>query len=71
MKITNQIARFRKETKTSQAELAAAVGVTRQTIISLEGGKYIASLPLAYKIARNFGRTIEETFNLEGVFNNE
>ena len=58
-----KIAELRKEQKLSQAELALAVGVTRQTITSIEVGKYVASLPLAYKIAHYFGRTIEEVFD--------
>ena len=49
----------------SQAELADAVDVTRQTIISLEGGRYNASLLLAHRIARYFGLTIEEVFLFE------
>ena len=49
----------------SQAELADAVDVTRQTIISLEGGRYNASLLLAHKIAKYFGLTIEEVFLFE------
>ena len=55
---------LRKERKLSQEELALAVGTTRQTITSIETGKYIASLPLAYKIAHYFGLTIEEVFDL-------
>ena len=47
----------------TQEELAAAVGTTRQTITSIEVGKYTASLPLAYRIARHFGLTIEEVFD--------
>ena len=58
-----KIAELRKEQKLSQEELALAVGVTRQTITSIEVGKYVASLPLAYKIAHYFGRTIEEIFD--------
>lgn len=58
-----KIAALRKEKKLSQEELALAVGVTRQTITSIEVGKYVASLPLAYKIAHYFGRTIEEVFD--------
>ena len=58
-----KIAELRKEKKLSQEELALAVGVTRQTIPSIEVGKYVASLPLAYKIAHYFGRTIEEVFD--------
>lgn len=58
----NQIAQLRKERHITQEELAGAVEVTRQTIISLEGGRYNASLLLAHKIARYFGLTIEEVF---------
>ena len=49
------------------AELADAVGTTRQTITSIEVGKYTASLPLAYKIARFFGLTIEEVFDFSDL----
>ena len=62
MVIKNRIIELRKPVKVTQAELADAVGVTRQTIVSLEIGRYIASLPLAYKIAKFFGKTIEEVF---------
>ena len=55
----------RKANKISQAELADEMGVTRQTIISLEKGRYNASLELAFKIARYFGKTIEEVFIFE------
>jgi len=58
----NRIAELRKARHLSQAELAEAVSVTRQTIISLENGRYNASLLLAHKIARYFGLTIEEVF---------
>ena len=58
----NNIAELRKARKETQEELANAVGVTRQTIISLENGRYIASLPLAFKIARHFGMAIENIF---------
>ena len=54
----NRIAALRKERRVSQAELAEAVSVTRQTIISLENGRYNASLLLAYKIEKYFGTTI-------------
>ena len=63
--IKNKIAFYRKEHKITQEELAGAVAVTRQTIISLENGKYIASLPLAHKLAVFFGTTIEELFIFE------
>ena len=58
-----RIRELRKVRKLSQEELAAAVGTTRQTITSIEVGKYTASLPLAWKIARFFGLTIEEVFD--------
>ena len=57
------IPELRKKNKLSQDELAQAVGVTRQTITSIEVGKYTASLVLAYKIARYFGKSIEEVFD--------
>ena len=56
---------LRKQRRLSQSELADAVEVTRQTIISLENGKYNASLMLAHKIARYFDLTIEEVFLFE------
>ncbi len=61
----NRIAALRKERRISQAELAEAVAVTRQTIISLESGRYNASLLLAHKIAKYFDTTIEDIFLFE------
>ena len=58
----NRIRELRKDGKITQDDLANAVGVTRQTIISLENGKYNASLQLAHKISAYFGLTIEEVF---------
>ena len=60
-----RIQELREANKISQAELADEMGVTRQTIISLEKGRYNASLELAFKIARYFGKTIEEVFIFE------
>ena len=60
-----KIQELRKANKISQAELADEMGVTRQTIISLEKGRYNASLELAFKIARYFGKTIEDVFIFE------
>ena len=60
-----RIAELRKARRISQAELADAVVVTRQTIISLENGRYNASLLLAHKIAKYFGSSIEEIFLFE------
>ena len=61
----NRIAQLRKERHISQAELAKNLEVTRQTIISLESGRYNASLLLAHRIARYFGLTIEDIFLFE------
>lgn len=60
-----RIAEYRKEKHITQEDLANVVAVTRQTIISLENGKYVASLPLAHRIAKYFGVSIEEMFILE------
>lgn len=61
----NRIQELRKDKRIRQEDLADAVGVTRQTIISLENGKYNASLQLAYNIAKYFGKQIEEVFLFE------
>ena len=61
----NIIKQLRKEQDITQEDLANAVGVTRQTVISLENGKYNASLQLAHKIAQYFDTTIEEVFIFE------
>lgn len=66
-----KIQELRKERKISQEELANAVGVTRQTITSLECEKYTASLVLAYKIAKYFGTNIENIFDFSEVDKDE
>ena len=58
----NRIADLRRARRLTQEELAEAVGVTRQTIISLESGRYNASLLLAHKLARHFGLAIVDVF---------
>lgn len=63
----NKIRQLRRDKSVTQDDLANAVGVTRQTIISLENGKYNASLQLAYKIARYFDLSIEDVFVFEEV----
>jgi len=61
--IRNQVRRLRFEQgEMTQQALADRAGCTRQTIVSLEQGKYVPSLALAFRIARVFGRTIEEVF---------
>lgn len=63
--VKNRISELRRTRRVTQEELAEAVGVTRQTIISLENGRYNASLQLAHKLARYFGMSIEELFLFE------
>lgn len=63
--MNTRIRELRKARKLSQEELADAVGTTRQTITSIETGKYVASLPLAYRIAKYFGLKIEDVFLLK------
>ena len=61
----NKIEAIRKEKGILQEEFAKAMGVSRQTISSLENGRYNPSILLAYKIAAYFGMTIEEVFIFE------
>ena len=63
--LTNRIKELRSAKSISQEELANAMGVSRQTIISLENGKYNPSILLAYKIAKYFNLTIEDLFCFE------
>ena len=58
----NKIENIRKEKNIRQEDFAKAMGVSRQTISSLENGRYNPSILLAYKIAKYFGMTIEEVF---------
>ena len=63
--LSNCIRRLRLDNgRMTQQDLADKVGVTRQTIIAIEQGKYSPSLPLAFRIARVFDTTIEEVFEL-------
>jgi putative transcriptional regulator len=59
----NDIRVLRDERGLSQAALAQAMGVSRQTINSIETGRYTPSLPLAISLARYFGRAVEEVFH--------
>lgn len=61
----NKIEEIRKERGIRQDELAKNMGVSRQTISSLENGRYNPSITLAYKIAKYFDMTIEEVFVFE------
>ena len=64
----NRIEEIRKERGIRQDEFAKSMGVSRQTISSLENGRYNPSIILAYKIARYFDMTIEEVFIFEGEY---
>jgi putative transcriptional regulator len=66
----NRLRELRERESLTQEDLAVRVGVSRQTIISLERGKYNPSLILAYKLARAFGLAIEDVFLLEGKEDN-
>ncbi|MGE5294626.1 MAG: helix-turn-helix transcriptional regulator [Solirubrobacterales bacterium] len=64
--ISNRIRRLRFDhAEMTQQQLADKVGVTRQTIIAIEAGKYSPSLPLAFRIARAFGTTVEDVFQYQ------
>lgn len=63
--LNNKLEELRKEHKISQEELGDILEVSRQTISSLENGRYNPSIVLAFKIARYFAKTIEEIFIYE------
>jgi len=62
MRLDNRLEELRKQRGIRQEELAGALEVSRQTISSLESGRYNPSILLAFKLARYFGLTIEEIF---------
>lgn len=59
----NDVRALREERGLTQAQLGKALGVSRQSVNSIEKGKYDPSLPLAIAIARLFGRAVEEIFH--------
>ncbi len=64
--LTNEVRELRQgQTGLTQQALADEVGVTRQTIVAMEAGAYTPSLALAIRIARVFGRTVEDVFTLD------
>ena len=64
--LTNRVRRLRFDNgEMTQQQLATLVGVTRQTIIAIEAGKYAPSLPLAFRLAGAFGVRIEDVFGFE------
>lgn len=62
-RITNRITELRAMRGMSQAELGQRVGVSRQTVNAIEGGKYSPSLDVAFRIARTFGVPLERVFD--------
>lgn len=63
--VNNSVRAHRKKVKVTQEDLARAMRVSRQTINSIERGRYIPSLPLALRIARFFGCPMDDMFQLE------
>jgi putative transcriptional regulator len=63
--VTNDVRQRREDRGLSQGQLAAELRVSRQTINAIETGRYLPSLPLAFAIARFFGRRIEEIFHVD------
>ncbi|HJR40094.1 MAG TPA: helix-turn-helix transcriptional regulator [Nocardioidaceae bacterium] len=61
----NVVKALRTEKGLSQADLAVAMGVSRQTVNSIETGRYLPSLPLAISLARFFERPVEEIFDVD------
>jgi putative transcriptional regulator len=59
----NSVRERRSQAGLTQADLAAALGVSRQTVISIENGRYLPSLPLAFRIARLFEVPLEQLFD--------
>jgi putative transcriptional regulator len=59
----NRVREQRSRLGLTQADVALALGVSRQTVISIEGGRYLPSLPLAFRIARLFEVSMEEMFD--------
>jgi putative transcriptional regulator len=64
--VKNRVRQLRADADLSQGELGGALGVSRQTINSIENGRYLPSLPLAIAIARYFGSTVEQIFLPDG-----
>ena len=63
----NRVRVLRTQRDLAQGQLAEAMGVSRQTINSIENERYTPSLPLALALARNFGVTVEEMFDDQGL----
>jgi len=66
-RVTNSIRAHREQQGITQAELARRIGVTRQTLLAIEGEKYSPTLELAFQIAREFGVRLEDVFEYPGA----
>ena len=64
-RVTNEIRALRAVRGQTQADLAAAIGVTRQTVIAIEQGRYSPSLEMAFQIAHALGVSLDEVFRYE------
>jgi putative transcriptional regulator len=64
--VKNEIREHRRRRGLSQIDLASGLGVSRQTVIAIESGKYSPSLPLAFRIARFFDEPVEKLFDPDG-----
>jgi putative transcriptional regulator len=64
--MTNEVRKLREGRGLSQGQLALELSVSRQTVNAIETGRYLPSLPLAFSIARFFGRQVEEIFHVDG-----
>jgi len=65
--VKNHVRAMRQDRSLAQGQLAQAMGVSRQTINSIENDRYTPSLPLAIALARFFGRPVEEVFHADGT----
>ena len=65
--VSNTVQELRKEYGATQEQFAEAVGVTRQTVISIEKGNYIPSVLLAMKIAKYFNKSVEQIFRIDKI----
>lgn len=69
--VINHVKQFRNNVNLTQTELAKAVKVSRQSIISIEKGQYVPSLPLALKIAKHFNCSMDSLFQLNEEVKND
>jgi len=66
-RVTNRIRDLRTERELTQADIASRLGVTRQTIIAIEQGRYSPSLEMAFQIAHELGAPLDDVFHYKGA----